>query len=404
MKIINDRSVFFYFGLILLMGCATHKAKKIPESIRKLKNLTVYSPDAKPDFKITLDKDAVYGDTTGVVLGSFITGVAVDNRKRTYIADFAAKRIDVFNPDGSFFRYIGRNGRGPGEFQYIWKIRIKDNYLYALDYFLQKISVFNLLTMQLVRDDYISLNRIAKNKPSWLNHTRKNGWIYRATNFYVLPNGNYLIFFSNDGESFANLRGNTYEASIFSPDSEKYLEHNVFSFPWTGGIVANKNVIITRVPYKRMSQFDYTNGQLVYGWTGDFLFKFYNGKGTYQRAIYYPFHRLKLNLKDALASLDNSDSQSMEAIRGDALPSTWPAFHSVLMDNKNRLWVSTFARNQKVYRFWVLNQNGKLLARFTWPRDKLIKVVKNGYMYTQETDTATGISQIVRYRIEMKPY
>ena len=386
-----------------LWGCSARKTNQVPERIRKLKNLTVYSPDVKPAYKITLDKDAVYGDTTGVVLSPRITGVAVDNRKRTYIADLAAKRIDVFNPDGSFLQSLGRNGRGPGEFQLVYKIKIKDNYLYALGYSLQKISVFNLLTMQLVRDDEISLDKISGNKPAWVSRTLKHKWLYRATNFYVFPNGNYLIFFSDDAVAFGNnLRGRTYEASIFSPDSEKYLEHNVFSFPWTGGVLVHKGIIMFHVPYKRMSQFGYANGQLVYGWTGDFLFKFYNEKGTYQRAFYYPNPKVKLTVKNAIAYYGDHDQSIINAIRNDTLPSTWPAFHSVVIDNKHRLWVSTFVMDQKVYQWWVLNQNGKLLARFTWPRDKLIKVVKNGYVYTKEYNKTTGVVKIVRYQINWK--
>ncbi|MBP3193345.1 hypothetical protein [Natronogracilivirga saccharolytica] len=39
-------------------------------------------------------------------------------------------------------------------------------------------------------------------------------------------------------------------------------------------------------------------------------------------------------------------------------------------------------------------------SRFEWPRDESIEVVKNGYIYTLQTDEETGLQQINRYRFE----
>ena len=55
------------------------------------------------------------------------------------------------------------------------------------------------------------------------------------------------------------------------------------------------------VPYIRSSQFDVASGQLVQGWTNDFLFTFYDQKGNYQRAFYYPFDKEPLTEENALA-------------------------------------------------------------------------------------------------------
>ncbi len=41
------------------------------------------------------------------------------------------------------------------------------------------------------------------------------------------------------------------------------------------------------------------------------------------------------------------------------------------------------------------------MSKFEWPRDEPIEVVKNGYMYTRQTEQETGLQQVVRYRIEM---
>jgi len=71
------------------------------------------------------------------------------------------------------------------------------------------------------------------------------------------------------------------------------------------------------------------------------------------------------------------------------------------IDDKDRLWVAAVVKKMKLYQWWVLNQNGKLLARFTWPRNKPIQVIKKGYLYTKEKNKK-GLERIVRYKITMK--
>ena len=376
---------------------------KSPARIRDLKNLTKIQTNQKPEYKITLKADATYGDSSGFFLSPSIDGVAVDHKKRVYILNLRAKSINVYNPDGSYLRNIGRNGRGPGEFQMPYAIQIKNNRLYVLGYVLQKICVYNLKTMQYIRDDFISLNRINGVKPTWFKQAFKHRWYYRATNFYVRPDDNYLVFFSDNGVGSPKyLAGRTYVVSIFSPEAGKYIQQNVLSFRWTMGTLANHHEIMFFVPYKRRSEFAFYNGQLVYGWTGGFLFKFYNDDGKYEKALYYPFKKAKLNIQDVFDYYHNPDLQTKEAIRNDTLPETWPVFNKVVVSDKGRLWVSTYEKNRKIHQWWVLDQNGKLLAQFKWPVNRIIEVVKDDYAYALVHDSADGIDKIVRYKIKME--
>jgi len=49
-------------------------------------------------------------------LFSFILSLAVDEDEQTYVADYQANEIRVFDREGNFVRTIGRQGEGPGEF------------------------------------------------------------------------------------------------------------------------------------------------------------------------------------------------------------------------------------------------------------------------------------------------
>jgi hypothetical protein len=157
------------------------------------------------------------------------------------------------------------------------------------------------------------------------------------------------------------------------------------------------------VPYKPDSKFDFNNGTFVLGWSEEMLFKFYSQDLVYQRAAYYPYSNVPFHLKDVLTYYyKQAPKQFIHAIRDDSLPKKWPAFSSLKLDDKGRLWISTIVKNMKVNRWWVLNPKGKLMARFTWPRKKTIQVIKNEHVYTKETHKQTGVKNIVRYKIQIQ--
>ncbi|HKJ33727.1 MAG TPA: 6-bladed beta-propeller [Balneolales bacterium] len=399
----NKIILFSVLWLCQLSACSSHNTNKIPPRVRYLKHLTIIPTNHKPEHKIILKKNTTYGDSSGFYLIPKFKGIAVDYKKRVYILNFPEKLIYVYNPDGSYLRKIGKNGRGPGEFQWPLAIRIKHNNLYILGYNQQKICVYNLKTLHHVRDDYLSLNRITGKKPSWLIWASNHNWYYRAVNFYVRSDDSYLVFFSDSDIGIGeNISGRTYVVSIFKPDEGKYSRQNILSFPWTEGLLANNKMVIPYVPYKRRSEFTYFDGQLVYGWTGDFLFKFYNDDGNYEKAFCYPYKKAKLKIKDILAYYHNPSKQIIKSIRDDSLPNTWPVFNKVVMSDKRQLWVSTNVKNRKVHKWWILNQNGKLLGTFTWPINRIIEVVKDGYAYALVHDFHDGIDKIVRYQIKFR--
>ncbi len=82
------------------------------------------------------------------------------------------------------------------------------------------------------------------------------------------------------------------------------------------------------------------------------------------------------------------------------IPDTWPALNSMVMDDENRLWISTIVDDKQVYEWWILNEFGELLATFRRPRTWAVRTIKNERLYVQETDLATGIQQIVAYRLQ----
>jgi hypothetical protein len=134
-------------------------------------------------------------------------------------------------------------------------------------------------------------------------------------------------------------------------------------------------------------------------WSENFLIKVYNQDGEYRYAFYYPYERVPLS--QASSKEAEIPKYFVENISQMELPETWPALHSMKTNSKNRLWISTIVKNMNVYQWWVLNQKGRLLARFTWPRSRKIEIIKNGYLYAKQKD-AKGVPRIVKYKVQMR--
>ncbi|MCW9708199.1 6-bladed beta-propeller [Fodinibius salsisoli] len=394
-----------YVVLLLILGCASKPGVEVPETVKSLENVTIHTPNAEPSRQIVLDEEVTYEDTEEVTRGIISGNVVVDSRGRVYIPDFQAKTIYVYNADGSYLDSIGREGKGPGEFQMIWRIRVADDTLHVLGYASQKISVFDLQTMKHIHDMKLSISEEMHQSPPWLDWTRKKKLSYKPIDFYVRSDGNYLVFFGDEGVGpMNNVEGRTYEVSLYDPTKKKYLKHDLLSFVWTGQTLTDQEemTVMFRVPYKRSSRFAYSRQELIHGWTEDLLFKTCNEEGEYQRAFYHPNPEIPLNVEDALAQYQDPGKNIIRAIRNDTLPETWPAFNTIKADDEHRLWVSVFTDDPKIYKWWMLDaENGELLTRFEWPREKRIEVIKSGKLYTRERDKETGLEEIVRYDIKM---
>src|SRR5690625_736897 len=361
-----------YSLMLLICGCTSEQEAEIPEHIENLDNLTIHPATKESALQIMLKKEVSYGDTEEIKRGRIIGNITVDENGRVYVPDFQAKMIHVYNADGSYHNSIGREGKGPGEFQMIWTLRVANTQLHVLDYIHQRISVFDLETQKHLLDLPLPLNQDGVQEPSWLAKTRQNGLFYKPINFYVRPDEYYYIFFGDEDIGTGdNIRGRTYEVSVYDPAEKKYLEHDLFTFEYTGQIMVyerdDRMAVFSDIPYKRSSQFSYSGTELIYGWTDEMLFKVYDEDGNYQQAFYHPQSGIPFEVEDALAQYQNPGGNIVRAIRNDTLPETWPAFDAMKLDDKGRLWISAFTSDPHTYDWRVMDTaDGQLLTQFRW--------------------------------------
>ena len=367
--------------LFVLIACSARKSEQIPEGLKHLKNLKIYSTNIKTDT-IKFKPQQSYGNTGKHPIGR-IGGISVEKNGRVFVLAAKKQTIEIFQPDGTFLAHIGSKGEGPGEFMTISNMKIAHNKLYVYDSRnLKKISTFSLKSFDL-------LNEVSVNPLSGMNN---------GNQFYILNDTTFLVSLvdaslPNTPRSIHFYTFNANEKKIDRSDQVLKKRIKEIYRVATGG-----HIDFGHKPNGRTTLIVKDNHYLYTAWSGHFLIKVYNLKGNYIQAFYYPYKNQLFNKSKYIKSVNPVFQPDIRKL---TLPKTWPALNSMKIDSQNQLWVSTIVKNKKVYQWWVLKPNGKLIARFRWPRSKPIEVIKNGYLYTKEK-TKKGVPQVVRYKIQMQ--
>lgn len=134
----------------------------------------------------------------------------------------------------------------------------------------------------------------------------------------------------------------------------------------------------------------------------EFLIRMYAPNGDYHRAFYIPLEKKKLIKDELLRMYGEGDEENENLLMHAELPEKWPALGDIIIDDENRLWVSTIPDSEDLtYNWWVLQDTGELLATFRWPGNRSIEKIKDGNLYARETEESTGMQTIVKYRVVM---
>lgn len=387
--------------LLLITGCSmsgtpSENDIEIPEEFRQLDNLTAWSADNPPAYSIEFEESQRFGDIylsmrpMAPTLGTG-SNTAVDDSGNVYLVNYQDKTINVYHPDGSSKDQIGRTGKGPGEFSAVPIIEIRNNRLFTYDVSLRRIQVFNLGPVEL---EY-TLNT----DPD--EFSRIDGVRYGFISFiHTLPENRFLTGVTlneRDGRSYRGYYVMNEEGEVISDRVTETMQ--LLNHQWT---LDNGMVGGIRLPFSRKGVLDVSDDGMVYSAnTEDFLIKVYHPDEGYRRAIWHPFENDPLEEEEGLNAFHPN---LQERIRDADFPDTWPALESIMVDDENRIWVSTIVEDKEIYRWWVLNGDGSLLGRFDCTRDEEIELVKGGHLYVREKDSEQGIEQVVRYRIDLQQF
>lgn len=403
-----------FFLYLFIVSCTSFETKD-STNLNTLDSLTTIQADANPMYKIRFDSEATYTYKDGI---NSLTNFAVDSSGRIYFADGrligGKQTIQIYNPYGTFIGTIGREGRGPGEFESIENIKIRSGYLYAYDKIQKRITIFSLKsqepvhTILLSQDNRANIKEISNSTPS-------------PQHYFVQNDTSLLVGFrdpllagSPETERYiryyqVNTRGQITSGEIFR---QNYVNFHASPNPPPPSPPSLNQLL--SLPFTRNALIAVSRKGYIYSaWTGKFLIKAYSPSGDYQHAIYcsYPNSILDEGDQDKLLKQYHKMGGAFERkARETEIPQTWPILDRMLLDGHGRLWVSTIVNDNDHYRWWVFTPKGNLLARFKWPghrfkrnskRDHMIMLIKNGYLYAYDAGENIFEDRIVRYRFQM---
>lgn len=383
---------FFLTVFISISACTSNPDIEIPEEIAALENLTIGSLNMDPVQADAPERIAIFGDTDDVIIGQ-LRFFETDHLGRVFIADGSMNVIHVYSPEGNYITKVGNEGDGPGEFRRINSITFGDGYLHVMDGQSLRISRFDLNTFAYIDDMDLPF------EPDF-----SGGYFTYPSSFDLMEDGNYLIHFDMgyssgqpDSEKERKLTGR-----ILDTENGKIQDSSVYSYPAGEALVRREgtSMHVMGMPYKRNSHIQYLNGTIFHGWSEELLFKWQDAAGGYLRALYIPYEKASLERDLIIREYADRDEPWRSMVRNDQMPETWPAFIKALTDDENRVWAGLYTDDSESYTWKAFSQDGELYASFVWPRFKTIQSVRNGEIYTIETDPDTDLRQVAKYRYE----
>lgn len=390
MNIEYNISIASVLAAFFVAACSSSSPEiEIPEDIANMDHVAVYSADDPPLYSdVQFEPLHVFGDTDEFFF-SFMNEIAVDDHGNVFIADNTEGVIRVFNSDGDYIQTLGSKGEGPGEFNSISHILIRNNKLYGMDSMQRRITVFNL-------DNFSLANSLNPGEGD-------TGMASMPGMFLPLEDGNFLQIFNSfrqnddDNSSYEhtlvgailNDEGAMMRDSVFTPESGSMLL-----------IQSDEMIMIRSMPYQRQAAIAFgPDNTINYGYTNRAFIQVFDYEGNYLRAIYYDQPNPSLNRSELLDRYRDNEPLYDE-LRKQNLPETMPVFKDLVVDDKHQFWIRMENNDNETDEWWILGREGERLAVFEWPSDKRIRYVKDNAMYTIE-ENELGVRETIKYSIEL---
>jgi len=372
-------------GVVFTSCSASESDISVPEDIAALDNVAVYSGEMAPLNEISFEPVARFGDTDSIFI-SRVSGIAVADNGTLFMADRSEAVIHVYNGSGIYQTSVGRRGEGPGEFQTIVQPEVSDGSFFVLDLDQQRVSVFDAENYSFRRS--FSLGD-------------KEGIRGRPMSMELLPEERILALYRASERDGNRLKRS--EISAILDHEGEVISSGFVTLTENNRLLVESNGIfqIFSMPFLGQNLIDVTeNGEIVTGFTDRFLLHYLTLNGDTLRSIYHATTPPPLDRTGLINNVDNASIRS--ELSSMDLPDTRQAFNSLKVDDEYRLWISSPTADTDVNDWRVLSNNGEKMAQFSQPASSNLQLVKDGFAYFLETDEETGVTDVVKYRYELR--
>ena len=324
-----------------------------------------------------------------------ITALEADSRGLLYVADFLNHSIEIFNPTGTHARTIGGvAGQGPGEFSGYIDLSIGPaDTLYAFDRRLNRFSIFD--------KDYqlqptVFASQAHARYPSRALTDRHGGFYVIYIQAHHAGNLDSELY---DIVGRINREGKKDPGFALQTKSRQGLTIRFDG----GGFMASSTPFAARPVMKTLP-----DGTLIGGYNSQLRIDKFSASGDTISFIDHVVERKRIgksaidaflnSLRDgALSHLDSGVEKYLDRARK-KLPTRWPAFDDLAVDNQGRVWVTINAQGEEGGELMLFNDKGEFVSRSDLDPGVIIHVVKGGYAYGVRT-RENGLETVVKYRV-----
>ena len=334
-----------------------------------------------------------------------INGIQTDSKNQVYVSDGINQCIHLFSSNGKYLRKIGRQGKAPGEYQYIWGIQITNgDTLVVYDGVQYRLTIYSpgkfnspLKTLKL---------------PTLDNQTDRPGVIgnsYSGMSGLWLPQNNCRLFLIiyNSPYSSNDLKQKHYSKLYLVDYKGKFTKKEpVLKIQDVERlrISSGGNFMVSEMPFGRRPVISLSKeGNIYYAETDNFNIKSVNLDGKRKSELNYKTDKIFITDKLWESELNNYSSLTHKDLSksGTAIPEYLPFIENITNDQNGNLWVASNQADYKSYKYYIFNKQGKLLNTIQVPDKTVIRIIDKYYAYGIRTDE-WGLQSVVKYKIETK--
>jgi len=379
---------YIYIALILfaLTACTGETGSEIDEN-RISGDDHIVVTATEPEYQIVLEHQVTINQLNEPHIQNFWT-LYTDDDGNIYWQDNRIAKLHQYSPEGEYVRSFGEKGKGPGEFEYLESSSISGDAIIMLDWFSQLVHIFNRHSGKLLKSG--TLERINTRDLYSLIHR-----ILADTDSTFIGIPEYNSWSSKDSLSLQRYT-----------TSGKLLADRLITVPFGDALESRSGGVSRRTPASFNAKSEVAllpDGGFVHSYAADPVFNVYDSAGNRTQSIIIDFQPVELTRAHIDTLIKKSHPMidlGTAVIDADQIPDRWPVWSQYFVSGDGNLWVEMFTNPPQVTEWWVISQEGVLLAKESFSDFGYVRyaAAENIYLTTFEDQ----IHKIHRYSLEMR--
>ncbi len=316
----------------------------------------------------------------------WVSGVAVDSKRRVYVTDGVLEGIAVLGVDLTLEREVGRHGRGPGEFDWPTTIQIlAGDSLYVFDASLFRVTVFEPQALAVA----YTINLPLKTPSALWRIPGQGGYVgLRSLPFYA--------------EQRADDQGRFDVMFLLGQDGEPESD-SIYAVPAAEPLVVRRErgVMVGSHPFGAESFVSLLGtDRLVYANSRVPTVMVLDLAGGVQESFNVPMTAVPVTAGELRATIEKEQQEVFARVLEEGAPYMWPTLTGLVVDDEQRIWVGGRSESQRDEWEWAaFTPEGVEVGSVRLPSGFKLHAVSDGRLFGVATDEL-DVPRIQVYRLE----